>query len=180
MQIIVVEGIHDVNKIKEVYKDALVVTTNGKETSEETLKMLIEYSQNNELILFLDPDYPGESIRKKIMALIPNAKHAFLPKHLCISNNKRKVGIEHASASDVKKALDNVYQVTKRQNTIDYATLFKLGLTGGKDSKLKRDYVAQVLNIGAPNAKTFLERLNSFGISVSKVKEILKNYGSNS
>ena len=65
-QVIVVEGIHDLNKIKEVYKDAYIEVTGGKIISQDLIKRLKEYSKTSEIILFFDPDFPGESIRKNI------------------------------------------------------------------------------------------------------------------
>lgn len=39
-QVIVVEGKNDYSKIKEVYKDAVIVTTNGREISQDTLNLI--------------------------------------------------------------------------------------------------------------------------------------------
>lgn len=175
-QIIVVEGRHDLIKIKEVYPDSNVLTTNGREISQETLAILKKYSQEFEIILFLDPDSPGERIRKEITNLIPNCKQAFLPKHLGISKNRRKVGIEHASNESIIEALSKVYQNQEVTNNFTLADLYNWGLVGQVDSKKKRDFISLNLNIGAPNAKTFLQRLNQFGITKNVVEELLAKY----
>ena len=94
-EIVVVEGLHDLERLKSIYEDIDVLITNGSEI-EENLPTIIEASKKRDIILFLDPDYPGERIRKKITEVIPNAKHAFLKKDLAISKNKKQVGIEHA------------------------------------------------------------------------------------
>lgn len=176
MQIIVVEGIHDEAKIKEVYPDAFVITTNGREISEDTLNMLEKYSKDNEIVLFLDPDYPGERIRTLITDRIPNCKHAFIRKKDGISKNKRKVGIEHAEKDVIKEALDNIYITNNDLCNIKLNDLYNLNLVGSDDSKKIRDYVSQRLNIGSPNAKTFLKRVNSFNISLEEIKGYIDEY----
>ena len=97
MDIIVVEGTHDVDKVLKAIPDANCVITNGSEISNDTINYLKELSKNNNIIVFTDPDSPGEKIRKTIDENISNCKHAFLRKKDCISNNHKKVGIEHAS-----------------------------------------------------------------------------------
>lgn len=172
--IIVVEGTHDVSKVVSVYKNANCVITNGREISEQTLNMIKDLSKDNDIILFLDPDGPGELIRKKVQEVVPNALHAFLPKNVCISNNKRKVGIEHASEDSIRKALENVYKPTTQTSPITISDIYDLKLIGYKDSKINRDKISKKLNIGAPNGKTFVKRLNLFGISLNKLKELAK------
>lgn len=175
-QVIVVEGKNDYSKIKEVYKDAIIVTTNGREISQETLNLIKKYSIDNEIILFLDPDSPGEQIRKKILEVVPNASNAFLIKKEGISKNKKKVGIEHASNEAIKKALENVYRAEIKENKIEMKDLYNLKLVGFPNSKELRDFVSDKLNIGRPNAKTFLNRINSFNIDIDLIKELILEY----
>ena len=59
--IIVVEGYHDEAKIKAVYPNLDVVVTNGSEISKETLNLIKKLSEDNEIVIFTDPDYPGET-----------------------------------------------------------------------------------------------------------------------
>ena len=65
-------------KIKEIGFD--VVITNGSEISEDTLNELKILNQKRGLILFLDPDYQGERIRRLINDYVGETKHAFLSK----------------------------------------------------------------------------------------------------
>lgn len=175
-QVIVVEGKNDYSKIKEVYKDAVIVTTNGREISQDTLNLIKKYSIDNEIILFLDPDSPGEQIRKKILEVVPNASNAFLIKKEGISKNKKKVGIEHASNEAIKNALSNIYRSEKTEANISMSDLYNLKLIGLENSKELRDYISDKLNIGRPNAKTFLNRINSFNIDINMIKELIKEY----
>ena len=175
-QIIVDEGIHDLNKIKEVYEDANVLITNGREISEETLNIIRTHKDEFEFILFLDPDAPGERIRNEILKIVPNAKNAFLPKKKGISKNHKKVGIEHAKNEDIIEALSKVYEYKPLKEEIKMSDLYNLGLIGNDSSKIIRDKISLELNIGAPNAKTFLNRLNQFGISLDRLKELMAKY----
>lgn len=175
-QVIVVEGKNDYSKIKEVYKDAVIVTTNGREISQDTLNLIKKYSIDNEIILFLDPDSPGEQIRKKILEVVPNASNAFLIKREGISKNKKKVGIEHASNEAIKNALSNIYRSEKTEANISMSDLYNLKIIGLENSKELRDYISDKLNIGRPNAKTFLNRINSFNIDINMIKELIKEY----
>jgi len=174
VDIIVVEGTHDESRIKKLYPLANFVVTNGSEISNETLELIKELSKKNNIIIFTDPDYPGERIRKKIEEIVPNALHAFIRKKDSISNNKKKVGVEHASLDSIKEALENVY--TYNPNNVNLVTnndLYELGLTGFSNSKILRDKVSEILNIGKPNSKTFLKRINLIGITKEKLEEIL-------
>ena len=172
-EIVVVEGLHDLERLKKIYPEMDILITNGSEI-EENLPTIIEASKKRDIILFLDPDYPGERIRKKIQQVIPNAKHAFLKKDLAISKNKRKVGIEHAKESDLIDALNNCLTPVENTNNVSYLDLYNLGLFGNVNSQKLRDKVCAKLNLGHTNGKTFLKRINMFNISIKDVENALK------
>ena len=171
-EIVVVEGMHDLERLKRIYEDIDVLITNGSEI-EENLPIIIEASKKRDIILFLDPDYPGERIRKKIQEVIPNCKHAFLKRNIAISKNGKKVGIEHAKKEDIILALSNVLSPAENANSITYLDLYELGLFGNENSSKLRDYVCEELNIGHTNGKTFLKRINMFNISLEMIKNVL-------
>ena len=171
--IIVVEGVHDVARLKAIYPDCNCVITNGREIDKSTIDYIKELSKTHEIIIFTDPDSPGERIRSIINDAVPNAKQAFLRKRDCISNNKKKVGIEHASKDVIIEALDNVYSPTSNEDVITMNELFELGLNGYSNSAILRDKISDYLNIGKPNCKTFLRRLNLLQINKEELKEII-------
>ena len=84
MDILIVEGKHDYERIKRLFPNLLIITTNGSETSENTINLIKEYAKNNEIIIFTDPDYPGERIRKKIKNICPKAKEVFINRFFII------------------------------------------------------------------------------------------------
>lgn len=169
----VVEGYHDLAKLKEIYSNIDIVITNGSEISDETLNELQVLNEKRGLILFLDPDYQGERIRKQINDFLGETKHAFLPKEKCINKNKTKVGIEHASKADIIEALSNVLEVKENNQTqITFNDLYELNLLGCKNAKKNRKALTDSIGIGLSNGKSILRKLNMFGFT----KEDINNY----
>ncbi len=173
MDIIVVEGVHDVIKVERAIPNCHCVITNGSEISKETIEYIKELSKNNNIIVFTDPDSPGERIRKIIEENVPNCKHAFLRKKDCISNNHKKVGIEHASLEAIRDALKHIYTKSNNIDTITINELYNLGLVGNSNSSVLRDKISDYLNIGKPNSKTFLKRLNILQITREDLEKII-------
>lgn len=174
-KIIVVEGKNDYSKIKQIYPDINIMITNGFAVSEELLIQLKQLSKDNEIILLLDPDYPGEYIRKRIMEVVPNATHIFVNKKDAISKNKRKVGVEHVSNDLLKEYLQN-YHFANFNNNFNFNDLFFMCLIGDVDSKKKREFLCNSLNIGYVNGKQLVNRLNLFNIKKDQVIKILEEY----
>ena len=169
----VVEGYHDLAKLREIFPEMDIVITNGSEISKETLNELKALNKSRGLVLFLDPDYQGERIRKQINDYVGETKHAFLPKERCINKNKTKVGIEHASSIDIKSALSNILVMKEHaNNSITFSDLYELNLLGCKNAKTKRKHLSDNMGIGLSNGKTILRKLNMFGFTKD---EIIKN-----
>ncbi len=174
-EVVVVEGYHDLARIKAIYPNTDVVITNGSEVSQTTLEELKQLNNQQGLILLLDPDMQGERIRRLINAYVGETKHAFIPKHKCISKNKKKVGIEHAKDEDIINALEHVRKSSiKDTKTITIKDLTKLGLVGSSDAKSKRQYLADYFHIGPANAKTFCKKLNMFNITLEDITHALE------
>lgn len=173
-EVVVVEGYHDLACLKEIYPDLDVVITNGSEVSENTLGELKHLNKERGLILFLDPDMQGERIRRLINDYVGNTLHAFIPKDKSISKNKQKVGVEHASKETIIYALENVqYSRYDAPPNITTKQLIQLGLMGTKNAKQKRKILAEHLNIGPANAKTFCKKLNMFHITLEELENAL-------
>ena len=172
-EVLVVEGKNDKACILAIFPSLNVITTNGSEISEDTLDMIEELSHTHKIILFLDPDYPGERIRSKILERVPTCDNVFIKKSKAIDHKKHKVGVEHASDEDIKEALENRISYSSKKETISNKDLFMLGLVGANNSALKRLYISERLHIGQPNGKTFLNRLNMLEMTYEKVRLIL-------
>ncbi len=173
-EVIVVEGKNDQEKISRLFPGMLVITTNGSEISDDTINTLMTLSSTHEIILLLDPDYPGEKIRKLIEFHIPSCKHAFINKKDAISSNKKKVGVEHAKDEVIVNSLNNLITKNNQKDLITYSMLITIGLAGDKSSSILRNLISNYLNIGQPNAKSFLKRINMLGLSLDNLYEIME------
>lgn len=173
-EVVVVEGYHDLAKLKEVFQSIDVYITNGSEISFETLEELKMLNKEKGLILFLDPDFQGERIRRIINDFVGDTKHAFLTKKDCISKNKKKVGIEHAKSDVIIQALESFYE-TSLSHTPNFNNqdLYSLGLIGNNNSKQLRKKLGEELGIGLNNGKTLLRKLNMFNIKIEQIMEII-------
>lgn len=176
-EIIVVEGKNDTNKIKQAV-DADTIETNGSAINEETIQLIKHAQRKRGVIIFTDPDYPGERIRKIIHQHVPGCKHAFLPKSVAQSKTKSKIGIEHASISAIQNALRRTKEeiVSKTfSSDITKMDLIALGLIGKRDSKRRREQLGNLLSIGYTNSKQLLKRLELFQISKEELNEAMQH-----
>ena len=173
-EVVVVEGYHDLAKIKAIYPNMDVYITNGSEISESTLLELKSLNESRGLILLLDPDYQGERIRRIINNRVGITKHAFMNKKDCINKNGTKVGIEHANRDKIIEALSSFYSTkTDNKKMIELGDLYSLNLMGKPNSKRLRLELGEKLGIGLNNGKTLLNKLNMFGITIDEINEIL-------
>lgn len=173
-QVIVVEGKHDEQKIKSVFPEIECIVTNGSSISKETLNLIYETSKEKEVILFLDPDFQGKKITNAILETKGNFKIAYINKEKAISKNKKKVGVEHASTTDILESLDKYFSITESTVKISYDDLLNRGLVYWKESKTRRENLCKSLNIPVSNGKALVKTLNMLNIGLERVDEILE------
>ena len=161
-EVIVVEGKNDSKHLRSFF-DVETIETHGLGLSKETIDFIKEINEKRGVILFLDPDSPGEKIRKRINDAIPNLKNAFLMKE--DARTSKKVGIEHASKEVIENALSNLINYAENKETLSYEDFLDLGLMGNKDSTIKREKISKKYHLGKCNAKTLFKRLNLVGLS---------------
>jgi ribonuclease M5 len=164
-EIIVVEGRDDTVAIQRAVQ-ADTIETNGSAINDEILERIRIAKEKRGVIIFTDPDFPGEKIRKTISERIPGCKHAFLPKEEALEKNGKGVGVEHASIAAIRKALENVYEETiELKEEITFDDLIDAGLIGGAEAKRRREQLGKLLKIGYTNGKQLHKRLQMFQIS---------------
>jgi len=169
-RIIVVEGLHDKQKVESVVPGAECIVTNGTEISEATVTLIRQAAATRGVILLLDPDHPGRSITGRLLEIVPDAGVAFLPRRQAISANGRKVGVEHADADAIRMAIDRFRTVNRdRKPLVTVGDLSVRGLVGTKDAATRRAAVAERLSLPPSNAKTLLKWLNMLGISPERL-----------
>lgn len=162
-EVIVVEGKDDVAAVKAAV-DAEIITTNGFGYGKELIYLLRKLAKRQGLIIFTDPDYVGERIRRDISSKIRGCKHAFLSQKKALRDID--IGIENARPEDILEAIKKAKPTTiKASNNFSKSDMILFRLEGGKGSKERRDILGEELGIGYGNAKQFLSRLNNFDIS---------------
>lgn len=173
-EIIIVEGKSDTIAIKRAV-DADTIETNGSEISESTIQQIQLAQERRGVIVFTDPDYPGERIRRIIRERVPGCKHAFLPKTEAIAANNRGVGIEHASDKSILQALQDVREPSEyREEIISHQDLVNAGLIGGPHAKARRERLGVLLKIGYSNGKQLHQKLNMFQITKEEFQRAMQ------
>jgi len=173
-KVFVVEGKNDASRLYQILGDVKVVTTNGSEISHETVNLLKELDKTHDMILFLDPDFPGDKIRHQLEKELKHVAHAHILKKDAISHNRKKVGIEHADKEVIIEALSNIqYEQNDQNSDIDMYFLYEVGLIGTSDSKKLREVLSRKMHLGHVNGKTLLNRLHMFGYQQKDIIEVL-------
>lgn len=173
-EVLVVEGKNDTNVLKS-YMDCDTIETHGTHLGKEILRQIALAQKTRGVIIFTDPDFPGEKIRQTINHAIPGCKNAFIDKNK--AKTKKKVGVEHAKREDIIEALEHLMTYDETiQDTISYEEFLDLGLNGQDNSAERRAYLGHKLHLGKPNAKTLFKRLNMLQLKQEDVKELFKNY----
>lgn len=164
-EVIIVEGKDDIDAVKKAV-DADLIATGGFGFPRGVEERIINAGKTRGIIIFTDPDFAGEKIRKRVSKLVPNAKHAFLPREEAFNQKGDDIGIENASPENIRKALDKVRTENVIRSTIfSQSDLLNNKLIMFDESSIRRDIVGRILGIGYGNAKQFLSRLNSYGVT---------------
>jgi ribonuclease M5 len=178
-QVIVVEGTHDVQRLKRIFEHTEIISVNGSSIDEKALNLLMKLDESHQIILCLDPDYAGERIRSFLSNKLKNVSHVFFDRQKAISNNGKKIGVEHMSSKDILKAFENI-KVIKHENASDITSsfLYEMKLIGQKESKKLRSSLAEKLHLGQVNSKTLLNRLQFFDYKKRDIIEVLSESSS--
>lgn len=167
-EIIVVEGKTDTAKLKSLY-DVQTIETNGSCLSKKTLSLIQQAAQTRGVILFLDPDGPGEKIRKQIMNVVNNAKQCFIKK-TDMQKNAKKIGVAEAEILAIQQAFANLVAFDRQQTSITLEEYNSLNI----HSVSQREKICQVLKISLCNNKQLLKRLNMIGVTITELEAILE------
>lgn len=186
-EIVIVEGKKDTEKIKQAVQ-ADTIETGGLAIDQAFIERLRYAEQKRGIIIFTDPDFAGEKIRRMIQAQIPGCKHAFLTQEQAKSNRmKKSLGVEHATIQDIRDALKNLYEQKETKSPLIHKIhkidLIHHNLLGKPQSKERRKRLGEILKIGYANGKQLLNRLHMFQIereaferAVQRInKEVEKN-----
>lgn len=171
---IIVEGRDDTAAINRAV-EAMTIETHGFGMPDSIWPQIDKAYRNQGIIVFTDPDYAGEKIRRKIAEKYPECRQAFLPKGKALKNGN--VGVENAKPEDIVEALENAHCTSdSREGIFTEEDLFDWELAGSPRAKSRREQLGNLLSIGYGNSRSFLKKLNQFQISreefLKKVKEL--------
>lgn len=172
-EVLIVEGKMDVAAVNRAV-EADCIVTGGFHFNRRTLANIAAAYHKRGIIILTDPDSAGERIRKFLAEKFPNAKHAYIPKIEAVANGD--IGVEQASPESIRKALEKVrtLEINPREEFTN-AEMAGYGLAGGEGSSNLRDKIGAALGIGFGNVKTFVKRLNSYGVTRAEFMEALEN-----
>lgn len=175
-QAIVVEGRDDVDAVSKVV-DALVIPTHGFGITKETWQLIDKAYREKGLIIFTDPDFSGEEIRRKITAKYEKAVQAYITRAEATEGDD--IGVENASPDaiqkSIEKALNNrVYERKEVADKVEVNDLFRLNLQGQAESKELRIKLCEKLGIGYGNSKSLCKKLEYWGIGLKKLEQTIQ------
>ncbi len=171
-EVIIVEGKMDTVAVQKAVA-ADTIETGGFTLAAGTLQKIQGAYQRRGIIILTDPDGAGQKIRRYLTERFPKAGQAFVPKK--DASTPEDVGIEQAAPEAICLALQKVrYHQFRPQVLFDFADLRYYDLVGCRGSAAKRAALGAELGLGYGNAKRFLARLNSYGVTREEFTEALK------
>lgn len=162
-EVIVVEGRDDEQAVHRAV-EASTIATHGFGIAKSTWKLIEKAYEERGIIVFTDPDFAGEQIRKRITEKFPKAKQAYLTRAEAWKDGD--IGIENAQPEDIADALSKARATAVEGcRTFDQSDLFAMELMGKEHSAALRNLVGRTLGIGYGNGKLFLKRLNEYAVT---------------
>ena len=172
---IVVEGRYDKNTLSQII-DAPIFQTDGFGIFRDREKMLLlrRAAEKLGLIVFTDSDGAGFVIRNRIKSAIPEKylKHAYIPdipgkeKRKSAPGKEGKLGVEGMKPEVILEALRRAGATFDGVNVsssgeITKQDMMELGLSGGHDSRKKREMLIKALDFPEHlSANALLQALN--------------------
>ena len=146
--------------------EADCIITDGFRLRSAAIKNIRAAYEKRGIIVLTDPDSVGERIRARITEMFPHARHAFIPAEEATNAADGDVGVEQASPAAIRAALAQVHTPMERPVLLfSMRDMIAHGLTGASDAAARRARLGRRLGLGFANAKTFLRRLNTYGIT---------------
>ena len=170
-QVLVVEGHHDTATLKKYY-DCDTIETGGSHLGGEILDLIRRVQKVRGVIVFTDPDAPGNRIRNQINQAVPGCLNAFV--EMKKARTARKVGVEHASKEALDEALGALVCFEKHPaGELSDSDLYTLGIAGRAFSARLREWLGGRYHIGMGTARAMKHRLNCLGVTKEELtKEV--------
>ncbi len=181
---VIVEGKYDKIKLDSIL-DARIITTGGFGIfNSDEKKALIRRLCQNGVIVLCDSDGAGKVIRSFVKSFLPPDKviNLYIPKIEGKEKRKKEgskegtLGVEGMDA-DLLRALFQKYAdaSTAGRGEITKRDFYDYGLSGGENSRAKRDALAKVFDLpSGMSANALLDALNILS-SLEEFEERAKN-----
>lgn len=172
--LVIVEGKGDESAVNRVLT-APLVQTHG--TAREALDpdLLRPFAEKNGILLFLDPDGPGRSIRERLSKAFPNAFQAEVVAKE--ARKGRRVGVAYASDAALREAiLASGVPLTEPDELLSGAALTALGLAGANATR-QRLLLCRYLGIAPAKGRALALRLWALDLTAERIREILQEIG---
>lgn len=174
-EVLIVEGKSDTAAIRRAL-EADTIETGGFTLAPSTLKKIEAAYKKRGIIILTDPDGAGNRIRRFLTERFPEAGQAFIPRIDATAHGD--VGVEQASPAAILAALGKVrHHEFNPAREFTERDLIMSGLSGGSNASVRRDRLAALLGVGYGNAKTFLQRLNTYGVTRAEFDAALQEIG---
>ncbi|MCD7919717.1 MAG: DUF4093 domain-containing protein [Clostridiales bacterium] len=177
---IVVEGRYDKNTLAQLV-DTLILTTEGFQIfrREDQVRLLRRVARERGLIVLTDSDGAGFVIRNHLKGMLPpeQVKHAYIPdlygkeKRKARPGKEGKLGVEGMTPEVLTAALRRAGATFLEESDaapspageITTADLYRLGLTGGPQSRARRAALYRALDLPEHlSSGGLLQVLNTF------------------
>ena len=192
---IIVEGVYDKIKLSQ-FIDGVIFVTGGfsvfnNKAAQSSIRTLAEKTG---IVILSDSDSAGIKIRNFIKQLSPNANvlHAYVPEMKGREKRKEKdskeglLGVEGMSEDIIIDAIiksgatvEGISGTPKAEREITKADIYKLGLSGGKQSRALRSEISKKLGLPSKLSSNMLldviNRLLTYDELCSLVDEIKEN-----
>lgn len=189
---VIVEGKYDKIKLSSIF-DGIILTTDGFRIfkDKQKVELIRRLAEQNGIIVLTDSDSAGGIIRSYLKNIVSEDKiyHVFLPRIKGKEKRKTKpsseglLGVEGIQKDIILKAferfLPNDNQTkTTTTNEITTAFLMETGLSGTPDSKQKRLFLADKLELPyAMSTSTFKKVLETITTKEQIIKIMLEYKG---
>ena len=192
-ELILVEGKYDKNTLSQIV-DATIVETSGFGIfhDEKKMKMIRDLAGKNGVVIFTDSDSAGFVIRNYLKGALPpdQIKNAYTPDILGKEKRKKtgskegKLGVEGMSPEMIldclKRAgatMEECGSETCNEKSITKADLYRIGLSGQKNSDAMRSELKRELDLPEKLSSTGLLDVLNATMSLERLEAIIEKLG---
>lgn len=174
-QAVIVEGKYDKIRLSNII-DSVIITTDGFGIfkSEEKKELIKLFSQKSGIIIMTDSDNAGQMIRNFVAKLCKTSEitNVYLPSIKGKEKRKSKasaegiLGVEGTDDSIIIEALKKAgvmsEKTTENTHKVSKTDFYNLGISGGENSKAKREGLCKFLKLpSCLTANSLLQAVNT-------------------